>query len=95
MACPVSSVSNSRRVACSSPRQEALTRDGDSLIRGGHRSPLQLQRDSALGGRVPVQSGGLASGEGVAAIGDLERVVRRSDEGREGAEGEHDSTHGG
>lgn len=42
-----------------------------------------------------MQGGGLASGELVAAVGDLERVVVRSDEGREGAEGENDGTHGG
>lgn len=64
----------------------SLTGNGGTVGRGGHpRAVLEQQRDSAAGGGGPLQSGGLADGEGVSAIGVLEGVgaAGGSNHGRE------------
>jgi hypothetical protein len=69
-----------------------LTGNGAAIL--GHEvfAVLQDQRHSALGVGLPVQGGGLADGEVVAAFGDLEGVpaLLGGGQGHQGAENEVD-----
>lgn len=69
-----------------------LTGNGAAIL--GHEvgAVLQDQRHSALGVGLPVQGGGLADGEVVAAFGDIEGVPAAlgGGQGRQGAENEVD-----
>lgn len=65
-----------------------LTSNGAAGLRGRHLTRLELQRDRAIGARVPLESSGLADLELVTTLGDVEsvRVVssRKSGKGADG-----------
>lgn len=64
-----------------------LTGNDSAGVTADHGSPLQDQTDSAVGGRLPLQSGRLADLEGVTLDGNAEGVslaVRRGDGGHGG-----------
>lgn len=65
-----------------------LTNNDVSRVRSDVLARLELQRDGAAGGGLPVQGGGRAGLEVVAAVRDVERVLLSSNNGRQGAHGE-------
>lgn len=76
-----------------------LNAGGNGSARGGsgHGTPLEAQSDSAAGGGLPGEGGGLAHLEGVAISGDVERVglaVGSSDSSQSGDSERSEETHG-
>lgn len=71
------------------------TGNGITGLSGGDGTPLETQGNSAAGGGIPGQGGGITGSEDVATAGVAEGVgsARGGDQSREGSSGDDRGTH--